>query len=318
MEGVDGKYYPLTLENSTGVTKTVSNADFKVGGNIVYYSSTTVLAPDATTTNCYSEIPTAYAGYTFNQLTGYQAYKPIYLKGTIANGVFKLDNSSYTSWFTQDLPTSEDGFVYIYLGYMYSTNDDLRLMQYHPMYEYKDGKVRLYVPEHTHSDYIVSSQLNAALDDYLLTSTAASTYVPKTLKINNKALSSNINLNAGDVGAVPTTRTINGKALSSNITLSASDVSAVPTTRTVNNKALSSNITLAASDVGAVPTTRTVNGKALSNNINLNAGDVGASAIGHTHPTLTFSGAASGTYNGGSSVNINIPTIAGPKGDDGL
>jgi hypothetical protein len=207
MEGVDGKYYPLTLENSTGLTKTVSTADFKVGGNIVYYGTTTVLAPGATTTNCYSEIPTAYAGYTFNKLSGYQAHRPIYLKGTIANGVFKLDNSSYTSWFTQDLPTSEDGFVYIYVGYMYSTNDDLRLMQYHPMYEYKDGRVRLYVPEHTHSNYIGSSQLNAALANYLPTSTAASTYVPKTLKINNKALSNNISLTASDVGALPSTGT---------------------------------------------------------------------------------------------------------------
>lgn len=341
MEGVDGKYYPLTLENSTGLTKTVSTADFKVGGNIVYYNSTTVLAPDATTTSCYSEIPTAYAGYTFNKLSGYQAHRPIYLKGTVANGVFKLDNSSYTSWFTQDLPTSEDGFVYIYVGYMYSTNDDLRLMQYHPMYEYKEGDypssslpstvvdiiyfevttyasleilpntvgayayaidtdkmykcvgttgtsstwlpvtkmhtefskdvvyktnaafgykyymwvsgdrltdvtdeylasqeidniagVRLYVPEHTHSDYIVPSQLNEALDDYLPTSTADSTYVPKTLKINNKALSDNITLAASDVGAVPTTRTINGKALSSNINLNASDVGALPSTGT--------------------------------------------------------------------------------------
>lgn len=276
MEGVDGKYYPLTLENSTGLTKTVSNADFKIGGNIVYYGTTTVLAPDATTTNCYSEIPTAYAGYTFNQLTGYQAYQPIYLKGTIANGVFKLDNSSYTSWFTQTLPTTEDGFVYVYVGYMYSTNDDLRLMQYHPMYEYKDGRVRLYVPDHTHSNYIVSAQLNAALANYLPTSTAASTYVPKTLTINNKALSNNISLTASDVSAVPTTRTINGKALSSNITLSASDVSAVPTTRTVNGKALSSNISLTASDVGALPATGTavdsskLNGQSPSYYLNYN------------------------------------------------
>ena len=50
--------------------------------------------------------------------------------------------------------------------------------------------------------------------------------VDKTTTINNKALSSNITLNAGDVGAVPTSTTINGKALSGNITLSASDVGA--------------------------------------------------------------------------------------------
>lgn len=53
------------------------------------------------------------------------------------------------------------------------------------------------------------------------------------------------------VGAVPTTRKINNKALSADVTLSAGDVNAVPTTRTVNGKALSSDITLTAGDVGA-------------------------------------------------------------------
>lgn len=49
-------------------------------------------------------------------------------------------------------------------------------------------------------------------------------YVPTTRKINNKALSADVTLAAGDVGAVPTSRTVNGKALSSNIILTASDV----------------------------------------------------------------------------------------------
>ena len=51
-------------------------------------------------------------------------------------------------------------------------------------------------------------------------------YVPTTRKINNKALSADVTLAAGDVGAVPTSRTVNGKALSSNISLTASDVGA--------------------------------------------------------------------------------------------
>lgn len=58
-------------------------------------------------------------------------------------------------------------------------------------------------------------------------------------------------ITATAIGAVPQTRKINNKALSVDITLNASDVSAVPTTRTVNNKALSADITLNASDVGA-------------------------------------------------------------------
>lgn len=51
-------------------------------------------------------------------------------------------------------------------------------------------------------------------------------FVPVTRKINKKALSSDVSLNAADVGAVPTSRTVNGKALSGNISLTASDVGA--------------------------------------------------------------------------------------------
>ena len=52
---------------------------------------------------------------------------------------------------------------------------------------------------------------------------------------------------------VPVGRTVNGKALSTDITLGAGDVGAVPTTRKVNGKALSADITLGAGDVGAAP-----------------------------------------------------------------
>ncbi|MBJ2129059.1 hypothetical protein JC525_08930 [Alteromonas sp. IB21] len=69
--------------------------------------------------------------------------------------------------------------------------------------------------------------------------------------------------NAASLGAVPTTRTVNGKALSTNITLNASDVGA-----------LSSSTTL--STLGGVPTSRQVNGKALTGNITLTSSDVGA------------------------------------------
>lgn len=137
-------------------------------------------------------------------------------------------------------------------------------------------------------------------------------FVPSARTVNNKALSSNITLNAADVGAlpdtttintlngVPKTRTVNGKALTGNITLTPSDIDAlpdnttiadlggVPTSRTVNGKALTSNISLTAADVnalpssttlstlGGVPTSRQVNGKALTGNISLTANDVGA------------------------------------------
>lgn len=68
-----------------------------------------------------------------------------------------------------------------------------------------------------------------------------------------------------DVGAVPAFRTINGHELSTNVTLDADDVGArsntwLPTT----------------SDIDAVPITRTVNTKPLSADVVLDAADVGA------------------------------------------
>jgi len=61
-----------------------------------------------------------------------------------------------------------------------------------------------------------------------------------------------------DTSRVPTTRKVNNKALSDDITLDASDVGAVPTTRTVNSKDLSGNVTLNASDI---PNDSTVDGE---------------------------------------------------------
>lgn len=89
---------------------------------------------------------------------------------------------------------------------------------------------------------------------------------------------------------------------------------------------------------GYVPAMRTINGKQLTGNITLTAGDVGARAdtwvpswgevtgkpgtftpSAHTHTpaqagvgkTLTFTGAASGTYDGTGDVNIKIPEGGG-------
>lgn len=103
----------------------------------------------------------------------------------------------------------------------------------------------------------LQAQVDAAFADYqaALNAVAAqlSDYVPKTRKVNNKALSSDITLNASDVSAVPDTRTVNNKALSQNIALAATDVGAVPDTRTVNGQVLSTDATINASNIPYTP-----------------------------------------------------------------
>ncbi len=56
---------------------------------------------------------------------------------------------------------------------------------------------------------------------------------------------------------VPTTRTINGQALTSNITITAGDLGAVANTTTVNGHPLNANVTVSAGDVGLGNVTNT-------------------------------------------------------------
>jgi len=197
MQSTDGKWYPLTLESGTGTTKTVSTQPFVINSPILYYATTTTVSPNTTFSNVYSEVPTTYLNYTANQGT-WTSQLPIYLKGVInSSGNFVLDNTSYTSFLTQSLPTSEDGFVYILLGQMYSTTG-IRLFQYHPIYEYKNGRVQPYNPSHTHN---WGSILNAdgVYMDYRPSNIACSSdQILKYDSINSRWICADDNAGTGD------------------------------------------------------------------------------------------------------------------------
>ena len=45
--------------------------------------------------------------------------------------------------YVQELPSTADGKIYIYLGMAYSATN-IELVPYHPVYEFKDGAIRLY------------------------------------------------------------------------------------------------------------------------------------------------------------------------------
>lgn len=161
MEGIDGKFYPLTLEGTTATTKVISNAEFKINGTILFYSSSTDIAANTNAGgySLYSEYYLSYLHYTINNPSGWAvASRPVYLVGTInANGNFVLDGAGTagsTSWITQTLPSTDNGKVYILLGLMVDTYATIRLYGVHPMYEYKDGKLREYVPNHAHEEIV--------------------------------------------------------------------------------------------------------------------------------------------------------------------
>ncbi|ETB63582.1 TPA: hypothetical protein DIC38_02640 [Candidatus Nomurabacteria bacterium] len=148
----DGKVYPLTLETGTATTKTVSSVEFNPMSPVLYYGSTTDIALDGTSASYWYEgVTSANLHYTANQASGWTAYTPIYIKGTItSSGNFLLAGAGTvggTAFLTQTLPTTEDGFVYMLLGHTYNTTTAFRLTTSHPIYEYKGGKLRPYTNE---------------------------------------------------------------------------------------------------------------------------------------------------------------------------
>jgi hypothetical protein len=152
MEGINGKFYPISTGNfTTANTKTISSVEFKISGSVLYYSTTTTLAADATTTSVYSEITigTNFA-YTANQIASWNNFMAVYLKGTVnSSGNFILAGAGTTGndFMTQTLPTTQDGFVYMLLGFMYSTTTSFRLIAQHPLYEFRNGVLRPYIAQ---------------------------------------------------------------------------------------------------------------------------------------------------------------------------
>jgi len=148
IEGTDGKFYPCTEGGSSANTNSVSTVDLKIGGTMLMYNASNDYNANATLTSSaiWAALETSTMEFWNNRDSGWAtADRPIYFVGTIqSNGSFKLDNTSYTSFLTQDLPTTDDGKIYIRIGWMANTYDSFRLENNHPIYVYKDGTIKEY------------------------------------------------------------------------------------------------------------------------------------------------------------------------------
>lgn len=148
----------------------------------------------------------------------------------------------------------------------------------------------------------------SALSGYLTSSTASSTYVPLTRSINGYALSSNVNLNASDIGLSNVDNTSDDDKPISTYTQDALDLKldivdafsgdyddltdkpSIPNavseltndTGFITNSALSGYLTSSTANITYVPLSRTVNGYNLSSNISLNSSDVGLGNVNNT------------------------------------
>lgn len=140
------QFVPANTSSSTNATsaRTTNTRPIDPFGPILYYGSTTAInAGSSFSSSVLWQQYSFTLGYSFNNsgaaLTlSYPA--PVYLRCEP-----QPDGSAIMEYFTQSLPTTEDGKIYILLGRAYSATS-IELLVTHPVYEFRDGMIRQYTP----------------------------------------------------------------------------------------------------------------------------------------------------------------------------
>lgn len=138
-----------SVNNNLTSTKTLTSEAFDPFGAIYYYSSTsTVAANNVISAGALFRQALVDLRYSFNTGTTLSGRKAVYIVAIPqSNGLAKLDSNPIT----QDLPTTQDGKIYIYLGQTYYENSGncyrVELTPTHPIYYYKGDKIALYTGE---------------------------------------------------------------------------------------------------------------------------------------------------------------------------
>ena len=145
LTATDGTLIPTcNTSNSTATTKTLSTTAFNPHAPIYYYGSTTTVASGSAPAagSLYTQYGTANMRYGFNcSTTGLTAKNPVYIRcAPQTDGTAKLDGNNCL---VQALPTTDDGKIYIYLGYAYS-GYQVDMSIHRPIYYYKNGAIRVW------------------------------------------------------------------------------------------------------------------------------------------------------------------------------
>ena len=146
---VDGGLSGAATTIGTGTSKTTVNFKYIPGGVIKYYSTNESVTNNSNfaTTGLWDQYA-VNLGYTFNTGSTLESGKPVYMRCTVnSDGTLSPNYSGTPSHpIVQTLPSTADGKVYVYLGQAYSTTN-IELCMVHPIYEYKNGKIRLFAPD---------------------------------------------------------------------------------------------------------------------------------------------------------------------------
>lgn len=141
MRTSDGRWSSIVTSSSTATTHTKSSELFMLGSKI-WWTPNTVganIALHKSYRSIYSFRRRIDFRYSSNCGTTLTAGKPVYLVGKVNSGYFALDDT----WWTQTLPTSDDGKVYVLVGGAYNTYM-VDLYENNEWYWFKGGSVRPY------------------------------------------------------------------------------------------------------------------------------------------------------------------------------
>lgn len=142
LTSADGtKYVPINTSTSTSSTtaKTLNTRPIDPFGSIVYNKGSFTDAG----TRPFAD----YLWYQYYLTIGYSyvitltSYNPVYLKCTPQS-----DGSAVMADIVQALPSTNDGYIYIFLGLAYSTTS-MELQMHHPVYYHDGTGIRLWTGE---------------------------------------------------------------------------------------------------------------------------------------------------------------------------
>ena len=137
----DGLYESIVTSRTTATTKTKNPSGFYLDEIFSYGGNGTITSGNKTATGyLYRQFNNTDFRYNSNCGSTLVAYKPIYLVGRITNGLFYLSDV----WWTQTLPTTQDGKVYIYIGEACSTVNYC-LSNNHHIFHFINGSIEPYV-----------------------------------------------------------------------------------------------------------------------------------------------------------------------------
>lgn len=141
---VDGGLSGAATTIGTGTSKVTVPFKYIPGGVIKYYSTSGNIANNANfgATGLWDQY-TIDLRYTFNIGSTLVAGKPVYMRCVVnSDGTLTPNYAGSPSHpIVQDLPDSEDVYVYVFLGQAYSTTS-IELYNNHPIFQFKDGAIR--------------------------------------------------------------------------------------------------------------------------------------------------------------------------------